>query len=116
MPGGNYHALASRLAARADRGHGRIAVIATEGSVENVARIAENRSRGCTAMFALMQDGTPVPADAQVEVLGRLPQSESLLLLGKRDRTFTEFADLRGASIGIGPEGSGTASLMRQLF
>lgn len=63
-----------------------------------------------------MQDGTPVPADANVEVLGRLPESESLLLLGKRDRTFSSFADLRGASIGIGPEGSGTAFLMRQLF
>jgi len=115
MPGGNYYALATRLAARASRGHGRITVITTEGSVENVSRLADTHGR-CTPMFALMQDGTPVPADANVEVLGRLPESESLLLLGKRDRTFSSFADLRGASIGIGPEGSGTAFLMRQLF
>ena len=115
MPRGNYHALATRLAARASLGHGRITVVTTEGSVENVRRLAESPGR-CTPMFALMQDGTPVPADAQVQGLGRLPDPESLLLLGKRDRAFSSFADLRGASIGIGPEGSGTAYLMRQLF
>jgi hypothetical protein len=49
-------------------------------------------------------------------MLGRLPEPESLLLLGRQNRTFLRFADLRGASIGIGPEGSGTAYLMRQLF
>ena len=63
-----------------------------------------------------MQDGIPVPADAGLVLLGRLPEPESLLLLGRQDRKFLTFADLRGTSIGIGPEGSGTAFLMRQLF
>ena len=67
-------------------------------------------------MFALIQDGTPVSADARFELLGRLPQPESLLLLAKAGRNFRVLADLRGASIGIGPAGSGTAHLMQQLF
>jgi hypothetical protein len=46
----------------------------------------------------------------------RLPEPESLLLLGKPGHAFHSFADLRGASIGIGPQGSGTGFLMRQLF
>ena len=67
-------------------------------------------------MFAFVQGGTPIPPGAQLQVLGRLPEPESLLLFGKQGRTFPTFAELRGASIGIGPEGSGTAYLMRQLF
>jgi hypothetical protein len=67
-------------------------------------------------MFALIQDGTPVPAGARLELLGRLPEPESLLLLGRTGRGFGNVADLRGATIGIGPDGSGTAYLMKQLF
>ena len=62
---------------------------------------------------------TVVPAagsNSGIEVLGRLPEPESLILLARRYRTFAGFADLRGAAIGIGPEQSGTAHLMRQLF
>jgi TRAP-type uncharacterized transport system substrate-binding protein len=114
-PGGRYHALGTSFADRASRGHGSLAVVSTAGSIDNVRRLSETRD-GCAATFAFLQDGTPVPSGASLEVLGRLPQTESLLLLGKRDRSFSTFADLRGASIGIGPEGSGTAYLMRQLF
>jgi len=114
-PGGRYYALGTRLADRAKREHGRLSVIPTEGSIENVRRLAAGGGR-CSEMFALIQDGTPVPADARLELLGRLPQPESLLLLGQRGHTFQSFSDLRGASIGIGPEGSGTAHLMHQLF
>jgi TRAP-type uncharacterized transport system substrate-binding protein len=114
-PGGQYHALATRLSERARREHGTLTVIPTAGSIENVTRLAADRTR-CTEMFALIQDGTPVPADARLEVLGRLPEPESLLLLGKPDRDFRMLADLRGSSIGIGPTGSGTAHLMQQLL
>jgi TRAP-type uncharacterized transport system substrate-binding protein len=114
-PAGHYYALAMRLADRAKREHGALTVIPTAGSVENVSRL--NAGRGhCAEMFAIIQDGTPVSADAQLELLGRLPERESLLLLGRQGRAFHTFADLQGASIGIGPEGSGTAYLMRQLF
>src|SRR6516162_5205683 len=114
-PGGHYHALATRLAARAKQEHGRLTVVPTAGSIENIARLAEDQGH-CVAAFALVQDGIPVPADAGLVLLGRLPEPESLLLLGRQDRKFLTFADLRGTSIGIGPQGSGTAYLMRQLF
>src|SRR6516164_8983935 len=114
-PGGQYHALATRLADRAKREHGTLIVIPTAGSIENISRLANNRG-GCAEKFALVQDGTPVPADARLELLGRLPEPESLLLLGRPGHAFHSFADLRGALIGIGPEGSGTAYLMQQLF
>ena len=114
-PGGQYHAVATRLAERANRERGGLTVVVTAGSIENVARLKADRAR-CNEMFALIQDGTPVPTDARFELLGRLPQPESLLLLAKAGRNFRVLADLRGASIGIGPEGSGTAHLMQQLF
>ena len=114
-PGGQYYALGTRLADRAKREHGSLTVIPTAGSIENVRRLTAGSGR-CTEMFALIQDGTPVPADTGLELLGRLPEPESLFLLGRRGHTFQRFSDLRGASIGIGPDGSGTAYLMRQLF
>jgi TRAP-type uncharacterized transport system substrate-binding protein len=113
--GGQYYALAARLADRAKREHGTLRVIPTAGSIENASRLAAGRGH-CAEMFALIQDGTPVPADARLELLGRLPQPESLLLLGRQGHSFRNFSDLRAASIGIGPDGSGTAYLMRQLF
>jgi len=114
-PAGHYYALAMRLADRAKREHGRLTVIRTAGSIENVSRLTTGQGH-CAEMFAIIQDGTPVSADAGLELLGRLPEPESLLLLAKQGHAFQTFADLRGASIGIGPEGSGTAYLMRQLF
>jgi len=114
-PGGHYHALAARLADRAKRGHGTLTVVSTAGSIENVSRLAGSRAN-CVATFGLIQDGTPVSADAGIELLGQLPERESLILLGRSDNSFRSFADLRGASIGIGPEGSGTAYLMREVF
>ena len=101
--GGQYHALATRLAERAAREHGSLTAVATAGSIENVDRLAAGGGR-CAEMFALIQDGTPVPAGARLELLGRT------------GRGFGNVADLRGATIGIGPDGSGTAYLMKQLF
>jgi TRAP transporter TAXI family solute receptor len=113
--GGYYYTLATRLAERAKLGHGSLSVISTAGSVENISRLISGQVH-CTENFALIQDGTPVSADAKLELLGRLPEPESLLLLGRPDNAFHTFADFRGASIGVGPQGSGTAYLMHQLF
>jgi uncharacterized protein len=114
-PGGYYHALADRLAERAKRGNGVLAVVSTQGSIENIARLKRGDGH-CPEMFGLIQDGTPVPAAANLNLLGRLPDPESLLLLARPGNAFHSFSDLRGASIGIGPQESGTAYLMRQLF
>jgi TRAP-type uncharacterized transport system substrate-binding protein len=114
-PGGAYHALGEQLAKRANVDGRRIDVVATAGSLENVSRLIAGRDR-CVDQFAFIQDGTPVPVDSGVELLGRLPDPESLLLLGRRDRPPVSFADLRGATIGIGPEESGTAYLTSLLL
>lgn len=114
-PGGAYHSLASDLAKLAERDGGRLEVLSTAGSVENVRRLVSSRPR-CAEKFGFVQDGTPVPPDADIELLGRLPEPESLLVLARRDRSFAKFSDLRGVSIGVGPEGSGTAFLTLQLL
>lgn len=113
--GAYYYAVATRLAERAKRENGSLTVIPTAGSVENVSRLSGAGGR-CTEKFALVQDGIPVPHDAGLELLGRLPEPESLILLGREGRAFPSFADLRGASVGIGPQASGTDYLMHQLF
>src|SRR5271166_3222167 len=114
-PTGQYHAIGERLAARALKRNGHLGVVATAGSVENIARLVGENGR-CIPAFAFVQDGVPVPADAGLQTLGRLPQPESLLLFARRGRAINTFNDLKGASVGIGPDGSGTAYLMRQLL
>jgi TRAP-type uncharacterized transport system substrate-binding protein len=114
-PGGAYHVLGSQLAKRAKSDGRRLDVVATAGSLENVRRVIAGRDR-CVDQFAFVQDGTPVPPDSGLELLGRLPEPESLLILGRRNRPPASFADLRGVAIGIGPEGSGTAYLTSLLL
>jgi TRAP-type uncharacterized transport system substrate-binding protein len=114
-PTGAYHALGQRLAARALKKNGHLRVVATAGSIENIARLVGENGR-CVPAFAFVQDGLPAPADAGLETLGRLPQPESLLLLARRGRVINTFNDLKGDSVGIGPEGSGAAYLMQQLL
>jgi TRAP-type uncharacterized transport system substrate-binding protein len=114
-PTGAYHALGDRLAARAKKKNGHLKVEATAGSVENIARLVGENGR-CVPAFAFVQDGVPAPADAGLTTLGRLPQPESLFLFARHGRAINTFDDLKGASIGIGPEGSGTGYLMQQLM
>jgi TRAP-type uncharacterized transport system substrate-binding protein len=114
-PTGAYHALGERLAARALKKNGHLKVVATAGSIENIARLVGENGR-CVSAFAFVQDGLPAPADAGLQTLGRLPQPETLFLLARRGRPINTFNDLKGDSVGIGPEGSGTAYLMQQLL
>ena len=114
-PGGEYRSVGERLAARALKKNGRLDVVATAGSVENIRRLAGENGR-CVPGFAFVQDGVPLPADAGLQTLGRLPRPESLLLFARRGRQIASFGDLRGASVGVGPEGSGTAFLMQHLL
>jgi TRAP-type uncharacterized transport system substrate-binding protein len=114
-PTGAYHALGDRLAARALKKNGHLKVVSTAGSVENIARLVGENGQ-CSPAFAFVQDGVPAPADAGLTTLGRLPQPESLFLFARRGRAMNTFDDLKGASVGIGPEGSGTAYLMQQLM
>jgi TRAP-type uncharacterized transport system substrate-binding protein len=112
---GQYHAVGERLAARALKKNGRLNIVTTAGSVENVARLRGENGR-CIPAFAFVQDGLPLPAGAGLETLGRLPEPESLLMFALRGRPIDTFNDLKDASVGIGPDGSGTDYLMRQLL
>jgi TRAP-type uncharacterized transport system substrate-binding protein len=112
---GAYYALATRLAERAMSDQGKLTAITTSGSIENVDRLVQGEA-SCDVKFALIQDGTSMPAGMGLELLGRLPGPEMLVLLARRDNNLKTFEDLRNKSIGIGPDGSGTAFLMRQLF
>ena len=114
-PTGEYHAVGERLAARALKKKGRLDIVATAGSIENIQRLASEDSR-CVPAFAFVQDGVPLAADAGLQTLGRLPRPESLLLFARRGRVIATFGDLKGATVGIGPEGSGTAYLMQHLL
>ena len=69
---GEYHAIAERIAARAKKKRGRLQVVETAGSVENVKRLVGENGR-CEPAFAFVQDGVPVPEDAGIQTLGRMP-------------------------------------------
>jgi TRAP transporter TAXI family solute receptor len=114
-PTGAYHALGDRLAARALKKNGHLKIVATAGSVENIARLV-GENGVCVPAFAFVQDGVPAPANAGLQTVGRLPQPESLFLFARRGRAINTFDDLKGASVGVGPQGSGTAYLMQQLM
>ena len=65
-PGKHWLAEQSASMARTDGGH----------SIENINRLTAGRGH-CPEMFALIQDGTPVPADVGLELLGRPPGRKS---------------------------------------
>jgi len=114
-PTGNYHATVDRLAAEVARRRGSIQNLATAGSMENLQRLWAARA-SCEVQFALVQDGMVLPQDAGLELLGRLPQPESLVILGRDVQHLRVPLDLKGLRIGIGPVGSGTEQLMRRLL
>jgi len=88
-PTGAYYALATRLAERAMSDQGKLTPVATSGSVENVSRLAKGDT-SCEAAFALIQDGTPMKAGMGLELMGRLPEPETLVLLARRDKHHQE--------------------------
>ncbi len=112
---GNYYAVVQKMAGEAKRHRGRIDNVPTAGSVENIARLAAGRA-SCSVHFALVQDGLPWPADDSFELIGRLPRSESLVLVGRNADDIRKVQDLRGKRIGIGPTGSGTEYVARLVL
>ena len=112
---GHYHAQVDAFAARARRDGGRVRNLVTAGSVENLRRLADP-GEDCEVDFGLVQDGGRFDDVDDVEVVARLPRGESLLFLGRAADEIEDFRDLRGLTIGVGPEGSGTAMLVEELF
>jgi len=112
---GNYYAVVSALAAEAHQQQGHIDNLASAGSAENIARLIA-APPACTIHFALVQAGMDWPAGHPLELIGRLNKAESLVFLGPDADQIRVLTDLRGKRIGIGPSGSGTAHLVRQVF
>ena len=112
---GNYYAIVARLAAEAKRQRGRIDNLATAGSVENIAKLADAKA-SCSVHFALVQEGLAWPEAHPFELIGRLSTPESLVVLGRDADRIQSVADLRGKRIGIGPVGSGTEQVARQVL
>ena len=112
---GNYHAIVAKAAAEARRQHGRIANVSSAGSIENITRLGAAESL-CSIQFALVQDGLPWPDPNPFQLIARLPVSESFVVLGRNADRVRSVADLRGLRIGIGPVGSGTEHVARQIM
>ena len=112
---GNYFATVDKIAAEAARRNGRVHNLPSAGSVENVQRLIDG-AKGCKVHFALVQNGIAYPNGHKLEVIGRLPRPESLVILGRSVERIREPADLRGSRIGIGPIGSGTEDIMRRVL
>lgn len=114
-PKGNYHAVVERVAKGAASRKGRITNVPTAGAVENVQRLIAAR-KGCTAHFALVQEGVELPEGHGLELIGRLTRPESLVVLGRSADRIASPQELRGLRVGIGPVGSGTEFLARRLL
>ncbi len=99
--------------AEARRESGQVENVATQGSVDNLAQLVAARET-CRAQFALVQDGLDWPPG--LELVARLPRSESVFFLGRHADRIRVLTDLRGLRVGIGPEGSGTAVLARTIL
>ena len=112
---GNYYAVVALAATEAQRRRGRITNLTSAGSIENMTRLAEAKS-SCKVQFALVQDGIPWPDPNPFQLIARLPISESLVVLGRNADRIHSVTDLRGLRIGIGPVGSGTEYLARQVM
>lgn len=114
-PTGNYFATVDKLAAETSRRKGRIANVASAGSVENIERLVAARA-ACDVQFALVQDGVDWSAGQRLELIGRLPRPEALLVLGRDADRIKSLQDARGLRLGIGPLGSGTENLARRVL
>jgi TRAP-type uncharacterized transport system substrate-binding protein len=112
---GNYHAIVERIRAEAQRRRAHVEDRPSAGSIENIARLHAAR-RTCDVQFALVQDGLSWPEDHTFQLIGRLPVPESFVVLGREADRIATVAALRGMRVGIGPEGSGTAYVGRQLI
>ena len=114
-PSGNYFATVDRFAAEVSRRKGHVTNVSTAGSVQNVERLVAGTER-CDVHFALVQDGIAYPDQHPLELVGRMPHPESLIVLGRDADRIRTVADLKGLRLGIGPVGSGTEQLMRRVL
>ncbi len=112
---GNYFATINKLAREVTKRKGQVENLTSAGSVENIRRLTQAKAT-CNLQFALVQGGIDLPADEGLELIGRLPRPESLIVLGRTADRIKTAEDLKGLRIGIGPIGSGTEPLARRVL
>jgi TRAP-type uncharacterized transport system substrate-binding protein len=110
---GAYYKYGNRYREELARVGVKIEVRPTNGSPENLALLHDPKS-GVSA--ALIQGGIVSPDDADdLETLGTVFY-ETLWLFGKRGVTGKGLGGLRGKTVAIGPDGSGTQKLVLELL
>jgi hypothetical protein len=112
---GSYYATVEKIGAEVARRHGRVHNLTSAGSVENIERLIAG-AKNCKVHFSLVQDGITYPEGHKLELIGRLPRPETLVILGRNVARIRTLADLKGLRIGIGPVGSGTEHMMRRVL
>lgn len=112
---GNYHAIVDRLSRAASADNGHVGNRSTAGTVDALARLAA-AADSCDVEFALAQDGIAPPEGSGLELIARMPVSESMFVIGPDAARLTRFAEIAGMRIGVGPKASGTDHLARLVF
>ena len=109
MPGGGYHAFATRYAAILARDGIDVRILETAGSVENAERLASGQ-----ADVALLQGG--VYAEEGAEALGAMFYEPLFVFAREGANVSANPGDWAGLRLAVGPEGSGTRAASRALL
>jgi TRAP-type uncharacterized transport system substrate-binding protein len=110
---GAYYKFGTRYHEELAQAGVKVEVRPTNGTPENLALLHDPKS-GVTA--ALIQGGIVSPDDARdLETLGTVFY-EPLWLFGKRGVTGKGLSGLRGKTVAVGPDGSGTQKLVLELL
>jgi TRAP-type uncharacterized transport system substrate-binding protein len=111
--GDSYHEIGERYRAALARENVDVQLVATAGSVDNLALLREPHS-GVTV--ALIEGGIPdAGASAELESLGTVFY-EPLWWFHQRELRVEGVEGLRGKKISIGPPGSGTRALVTEMM
>lgn len=111
--GSTFESIAQRYAKILARNGIRLKVLTSAGSLENLERMADPRSR---VDIALVQSGLPAPENAEdIESLGGMFY-QPLMIFYRGNKTLQRLSELAGQRIAIGPEGSGTRFLALALL
>ena len=112
---GNYFAMVDRIAVGAARRKGHVINLGSAGSVENVQRLSAARS-GCSAHFALVQEGLEWPEGRGLELVGRLPGPSRWCSPGKGRRPASSTRELSPDADWHRPARERYRGLMRRLL
>lgn len=112
-PGSIFQATAERYRKILARQGVTLEILPSEGSLENLARVADPRSK---VEIGFVQGGLAKPQDAsKVMSLGSMFYAP-VAVFYRSPKPFTRLSQLRGRSIAIGREGSGTRVIAETLL